>query len=394
MAINITKRTLEALRTSDPRGTTFADAELEGFYVVVYPTWKPGRDREKTRPDGYSRVFGVRYRLGGRRKKTAVGAFGPLTVEEARARARQLLAKAELDEDPGAERARRRLMPTFEEWGKLYLERIRGRKKYPRSDERFIPMAIKRWGDRLLDTISREDVTAFHQSLKDTPTQANRWLASVRSCLSEAVRSGHVTTNPARGVQHFRENPPRARVLSDDELDRALKALRVEEDPHGSAAPRPLIEPGARGAEVIRARWEDVDLDAATWRLPATKAGHPQMVPLARSTVAFLRRLPRIGPWVIPGRNPEEPRAELRGPWERLKASAGLTDVTIHDLRRTFGLHVAKTAGLHVASKLLRHSDIRVTERVYAPLGLDDLRAAVERRQADVIKLERRRTRR
>ncbi|HQR44587.1 MAG TPA: hypothetical protein PK598_01065 [Thermoanaerobaculia bacterium] len=57
-----------------------------------------------------------------------------------------------------------------------------------------------------------------------------------------------------------------------------------------------------------------------------------------------------------------------------------LADVHIHDLRRTFGLHVAKAAGLHVASKLLRHGDVRITERVYAPLGIETLRAAVEKR--------------
>jgi hypothetical protein len=42
-----------------------------------------------------------------------------------------------------------------------------------------------------------------------------------------------------------------------------------------------------------------------------------------------------------------------------------------------------------LASKLLRHSDIRVTEKVYAPLGIDSLREAVEdtqrRRKEEVV---------
>jgi integrase len=76
----------------------------------------------------------------------------------------------------------------------------------------------------------------------------------------------------------------------------------------------------------------------------------------------------------VPGRDPEYHRADLKDPWEGVRAAARLEGVTIHDLRRTFGLHVARKAGLHIASKLLRHSDIRVTERVSAPLGIDDLR--------------------
>ena len=35
------------------------------------------------------------------------------------------------------------------------------------------------------------------------------------------------------------------------------------------------------------------------------------------------------------------------------------------------------TAGLHLASKLLRHSDIRVTQQVYSPLSVDAMRKAL-----------------
>jgi hypothetical protein len=50
-----------------------------------------------------------------------------------------------------------------------------------------------------------------------------------------------------------------------------------------------------------------------------------------------------------------------------------------------------------VASKLLRHSDIRVTERVYAPLGIDELREAMGKAQeqrAEVVEREREKARR
>ena len=103
------------------------------------------------------------------------------------------------------------------------------------------------------------------------------------------------------------------------------------------------------------------------------------MLPLASPTVARLRVSPRIGLFVVAGRDPEKPRRDLKRPWTNIRKIAEVEDVHIHDLRRTFGLAVTRSAGLHVASKLLRHSDVRVTERVYAPLGIDDLREALEK---------------
>ena len=140
-----------------------------------------------------------------------------------------------------------------------------------------------------------------------------------------------------------------------------------------------MVETGARKSEVLGAKWEDIDLDAGLWRIPSPKAGHPQVAPLTTSTVAMLRHAPRRGPWVVPAiTDSERHRSDLKNEWKRLREAAELQGVTVHDIRRSFGLRVAKAAGLHVASKLLRHSDVRVTEKVYVPLGIDDLRKALE----------------
>jgi integrase len=49
-----------------------------------------------------------------------------------------------------------------------------------------------------------------------------------------------------------------------------------------------------------------------------------------------------------------------------------------HDLCRSFGLEVARHVGVHMASRLLGHSDVRISARVYSPFGLDEQRDAAE----------------
>lgn len=363
----LTSRTLNAIPPGPKKGAWHADAELPGYFVVSYPRAK---------------VFYVRLRIGSQRRVVKIGHLGALTPDQARTKAKELLSSAALGGDPAEAREMARRMPTFGAWSKVYLERIALTKKSPREDRRFLPMAATRWGTTLLDSLTSEDVLAFRQSLAETPTQANRWLASVRACLSAAVVAGYLRSNPAKGVKPFMENPPRARVMDADEMERLLVALKAEPDEYARAAVHLLVESGARLSEALHAKWTDIDFEGGTWRIPSPKSGHPQTVPLAKDTLSMLRRLPRVGPFIILGRNSEKPRADLKKVWSRLCERAKLEDVHVHDVRRTFGLSVAKAAGLHIASRLLRHSNVLVTARVYAPLGLEDLRAAVEARAA------------
>jgi integrase len=402
-AQEFTKPFIDSLPAGKKGGTWYSDAEVRGLCLRVYP--------------GGAKVFFVRYMAGRRRRVYGIGPYGKVTLAKARKSGLALLGRVAGGADPAAEKERASQVPTFGEWVDTYLSRVRVENKDPRSYEKFLGSkspkgrALRaRWGKRPLDSITSEDVSAFRDNLrverirkekrsasdsgdpgappppqKGPPaTTANRWTGAVRACFSAAVRAGHVRSNPAKGLKMLREAPPRSRVLSTEEMGRFLSKLEAEPDPYVRAAFRLLVETGARLSEVLHARWEDIDREAGLWRIPSPKSGHPQVVPLGSRTVGMLERLPPNGPFIIVGKDPKKPRADLKTPWDRLRTHSELGDVRVHDIRRSFGLAVAKAAGLHIASKLLRHSSIKVTEQVYAPLGIEDLRAAVERR-ADVL---------
>jgi len=312
-----------------------------------------------------------------------IGKYGPLTVEAARKQAQAHLGTVAGGGDPLSDRFKDARQPTFVEWVDTYLEIVRVAKKNPKPDERYLALASRRWRSQRIGDVSADDIRKIRDSFSKSGrrTTANRWLASVRACLQAAWRLDLISDNPAMKIKPLPEAEPRKRVLSDDEMRRFLTALSNEQDPYVRAAFQLLLDTGARNSEVLGAKWEDLELDTTSplWRIPSPKAGRPQVIPLLPSTTSMLKQLPSLGPYVIPGRNPDKPRYDLKRPWERLTKNAELKDVHIHDLRRTFGLHIARTAGVHIASKLLRHSDVRVTERVYAPLDIEDLRDHLER---------------
>jgi integrase len=123
-------------------------------------------------------------------------------------------------------------------------------------------------------------------------------------------------------------------------------------------------------------KWSDLDLTAGIWVLQRTKSGAVVSRPLNIEVIMLLKRQDTSTEWVFPGR--KGPRKSLFDAWEVVRKRAELVDAHIHDLRRTFGLMATRNSGLQVAQRLLGHSRISTTERVYAPLDTEDLRATVD----------------
>ena len=419
MRAKLTKRTVDALPRPEPNCRLYVwDTDLTGLGLVYHGT-------------GNRKAFVVAYGPKNARRRLKLGPYGPISVDKARELALAALAKVDEGEDPAEIRRRRRAVPTFKAWVDQYLPAVRLRKKRPQVDTWHLlgprggqghdaadSPAMERWGYLQLSKITGRDVQALLDHIGRTRgrIQANRAYASWRSCFQAAVRAGYLSDNPCAVVRKFPENPPRQRTFSDDELDALLGA--VESLPlRERAFFKLLVETGCRKSEALAARWEDVNTADRLWTLRSPKAGRLQVVPLPPSTARMLDELngaaaagfevataalehattPKAiasaeiavtraiaaSEWLFPSGRPGQTKEghaiEVKHLWGRVRKTAQLpADLTLHDLRRTFGLEVAKRAGILVASKLLRHSDARITSRVYAPLAMEDLRDVVD----------------
>jgi integrase len=121
--------------------------------------------------------------------------------------------------------------------------------------------------------------------------EANRFLASVRACMQEAYRKGHIESNPVFRIRGLPERPPRERVLSDDEFKRILEAIDKIADPFIKAAFTLLVQTGARLSEVLHANGGTMTLSRGCGRC-STKAGKRQCFRYAELR-KLLAELPR-----------------------------------------------------------------------------------------------------
>jgi integrase len=179
--------------------------------------------------------------------------------------------------------------------------------------------------------------------------------------------------NPLEGIERA---TPRRRLdvftLEDiKELGDRLTAVQ-DKYPTGVALIRFLMITPCRGIEARELRWDDLDLDAGTWTIPADryKTDEDKVFPLGPVQVAFLDTLPRLSKtYVFPApKNPEAfvRKEHQRDVWKRVRPKA----LGAHALRKTIATALINRAvPLEAISKLLGHSSVLVTQKAYAHLS-------------------------
>jgi len=293
----------------------------------------------------------------------------------------------------------------------------------------------KALGPKKLSAIGRTEIAAVHSAVtkEGHPITANRVLALISSVYGWALSAGLWEANPAKGI---RKNAERARdrFLQPAEVPRFYRALAAE--PNTTLRDYFLISllTGARRANVLAMRWEEIDFHRGEWRIPRTKNDDPQLVPLTPEAVEILRAREPNGDgesaYVFPGSGRLGHLVEPKMGWKRildrdelvqlvgrLKAAGKelpqvdeeslgdtldrarstakkakieieglrIADLRIHDLRRTLGSWQARTgASLSIIGKSLNHKSVQTTA-IYSRLDVDPVRESVERATSAIL---------
>jgi integrase len=372
--MKITKLTIDRLvyGKSNNKPHIIFDDDVPGFAVRVYPSG--------------AKSFLVDYRFNGRQKRMVIGKYGVLTLDEARKRARKIITQKDDGQDPLEEKKQRNIADNVSQLCEIFLEKYsKPHKKSWKEDERRIQKHIvPSIGTLRLQSIKRTDITNLHNKLgKHHIYEANRVVALL-SVIFEFGRSiGFFTetfVNPAKGIRKFKESK-RDRWLKPDELPRLAKEIEACDNIYVRSALWLYLMTGLRKNELLRVKWEDIDLIRDELRVPQTKSGKVHYVPLNNMAKEVIKNIPREegNPHLIPGKLKGQHLVNIDIPWRKIRKNAGLEDVRLHDLRRTVGSWLATSGNsLHVIAKILNHSDYTTTQKVYAHLAQNPLKQALD----------------
>lgn len=286
----------------------------------------------------------------------------------------------ELDESPEAPPTTTTLRELFD----IYIERHgRPRKKTWRFDVWAFDKYVGEFADKAVSEINGGDLAKLHAGIGEAHGHrtANVVHSLLRGVFNRAIKwELYDRVNPTRAVDRFREKS-RDRYLTSDEVPRFLAAIEQEHHTIRDLF-KTLLFTGARLGNTLAARWEDIDLDAAIWRIPSTKTGEALRLALVDDVADMLRYrrkiLVKTGPWVFPLQSGKGQLRYTRRAWLRILERAEIDGLTIHDLRRTFGSWQAMGgAGLPIIGKSLGHRS-PLSTAIYSRLQSEDARKSAQ----------------
>lgn len=188
-------------------------------------------------------------------------------------------------------------------------------------------------------------------------------LALIRHCLEFArLEWGYyLPINPVDLVSKPRLNKPIDRRVGKDDINALMHALKQTKVTYLKPLILFAIETGLRQGELIKLKWNDVDLDSRLLKVKDTKNGEDRVVPLSNKSLSILQSLPRLGATVF-----NASHSSLQNAWKRLIKRSGLNDLHFHDLRHEAisrfieqGLTIPEAAsisGHRTQSMLLRYA--------------------------------------
>jgi integrase len=374
------ERQLSPLKVKNAKTGMYADGGC--LYLQVTPT-KDGKR--------FNRSWIFRYRVNGRLRDMGLGSVDILSLSEARERAREQRQKRLDGIDPiDARRAMVAPAVNLMTFDQAAAEVIKSKEDTwtnaahaAQWRDTLSTLAAPFIGTKPVRDINTADVTKILDAIwKEKPETANRLRGRIEAVLNWAKARGlRDGENPARWRGHLdhiygavakAKEAKRTRIgadahhaaLSYDEIGPFMATLRATKGADARALEFAVLT-AARTAEVLGAKWEEIDPAAKTWTVPANrmKGNKEHRVPLTDRALAIIKAANRSGEYVFGDGDRQMARMTFARVLTRMKRD----DVTPHGFRSTFRDWAAEQTNFprEIAEAALAHALKDKTEAAY-----------------------------
>lgn len=333
----------------------------------------------------------VRAQKAGRRRDIGIGSAKKVSLATAREKASVVRAQMEAGLDPVAERRKAEGIPTFREAAATVFAASQktwrsGKHQWQwmRTLEMF---AFPTIGDMRVSEITASQVHDVLAAIwLEKPETARRVRQRMGMVLDWAYSKGFREAEaPMRSISKGLPRQPRTTghhaAMPFAELPAFLVRLR-EKETWGRLALEAAILTAARSGEIRGATWEEIDLEAGLWTIPAgrMKSGKPHVVPLSPTSRGIFERAAELrtagAKFVFHGARPGKPMSDMTLMKVLRDMKAGCT---AHGFRSSFRDWVSESTNFSgdLAEAALAHAIGSKTEAAYRRGNLLEKRRAL-----------------
>jgi integrase len=326
------------------------NTKLTDLAIKQFPTPDGGT---QTYWDIHTKGFGLRVGAGGARtfivliesgRRQSLGRYPTIKLAEARTEAARILAEKTL----GKIRPRH---VAFDDAKEQFLaecskrNRARTVQGYTRLLNRYYP-----YGRKSVADITTHDVVRRLNKLNDVPAEKHHAFAAGRVFFRWCIRNHIIERSPMEPLSVPLPQSSRDRVLSDEELAAVFQTAKNGESAFHNIVSL-LALTGQRRGEIAALEWSWIDGDARAITFPAsiTKNKRIHAIPFGDVVADVFKNITRIekNPYVFPAardRLKNKPATIFNGwgkPKKEFDIECGVSDWTLHDLRRTLSTNWA-----------------------------------------------------
>ncbi len=298
------------VRKAKPKDRDYKMYDSLGLYLLVT---KKG-----------SKLWRFAYKYNGKQKLLSLGPYPEVTLSEARKKRTELRKQLLNGLDPAEVRKRKKMEKelTFDVVAREFFEHMsqtnwsegHAKKQKIRIDRHIIPHL----GVASILNVTTADVLDLVKKVETITgaATARRIYTLVNQIFRFALIKGYIQTNPAEPLARsgFLPREEKRHMPATLDLGEIGRILRLLDCYDGiifvKAAIRILPLVFVRPGELVKMRWEEVNLEEGSWVFKASKTLQEHYVPLSRQAISILRELDPfrpMSPWVFqslrPGRH-------------------------------------------------------------------------------------------
>lgn len=356
---------------------------------------------KKEKPNRADGLYEVKVTVGKKLDGTLIrkSFYSPLSKEDAKRQADEFKIQSEVSNRTGIGFINREV--SFSEWALHWLEAYKkGKVKdhtydftYRVNVEKYLVPFFK---SSYLRDIKQVDVQNYFNKYphlaKSTLDKQKLILADI---FDKAIYNDLCIKNPVKDIRLQAKPKPERAYWTLANCQKAIEYAKKRADIPAAIGTVIMLESGLRRGELIALRWSDIDFNQRVMRVqrsvvPTTgklveggtkSESSNRTIPLSNDFINFLNHLPKKSIYILSNQqgnllSPNTFATQFKNFMAGLCDNLGLTPLTPHELRHTFGTVLReKGVDIYTIQKIMGHSDLGVTAEIYVHNDIEVLRS-------------------